>query len=367
MKRASCLIAIFIAAVSFAQQQPAAVSLENANTTPHVINGKVEQQSGAAFTAAVQQIARSGAGPLWIGYSVPSAGTRPHFMCCFDHESWNGSGCCSGCRLEGTNGNYFNSDGGTCVSNTPPTHIFIYMRYAGGQLTRVKTLTPDCAVDAAGTSLHWLNDVRAADSTAFLLPIALDANNPRDMQHQAIAAIALTGDPSADAALNRLLNTDQPEKTRENAAFWMAAERGKPGLQPLLKLAREDKDDRFREHLTFVMTVSKEPAAQTELIHMAHDDPAGRVRGQALFWMAQRAGAKVASEISNALENDPDTDVKKKAVFALSQMPNGEGVPKLIDVARRNANPAVRKQAMFWLGQSHDPRALSFIEEVLTR
>ena len=30
-------------------------------------------------------------------------------------------------------------------------------------------------------------------------------------------------------------------------------------------------------------------------------------------------------------------------------------------------NPEVRKQAFFWLGQSHDPRALSYIENVLTK
>jgi len=36
-------------------------------------------------------------------------------------------------------------------------------------------------------------------------------------------------------------------------------------------------------------------------------------------------------------------------------------------VARTNRNPAVRKQAIFWLGQSKDPRALQFLEEILTK
>ena len=65
--------------------------------------------------------------------------------------------------------------------------------------------------------------------------------------------------------------------------------------------------------------------------------------------------------------NDPDTEVKKKAVFALSQLPKDEAVPKLIAVARSQRNPEVRKQAFFWLGQSHDPRALAYIQEVLTK
>ena len=48
-------------------------------------------------------------------------------------------------------------------------------------------------------------------------------------------------------------------------------------------------------------------------------------------------------------------------------MPDGEGVPQLIRVAKTNRNPEVREQAVFWLGQSEDPRALDFIEQILTR
>jgi HEAT repeat protein len=62
-----------------------------------------------------------------------------------------------------------------------------------------------------------------------------------------------------------------------------------------------------------------------------------------------------------------DADVKEKAVFALSQLPKDEGVPRLIEVARGHRSREVRKKAMFWLGQSDDPRALAFIEDVLTR
>jgi len=59
--------------------------------------------------------------------------------------------------------------------------------------------------------------------------------------------------------------------------------------------------------------------------------------------------------------------VKKKAVFALSQMHDADAVPRLINVARTNKNAVVRKQAIFWLGQMNDPRALDFLEEILTK
>jgi len=103
------------------------------------------------------------------------------------------------------------------------------------------------------------------------------------------------------------------------------------------------------------------------LIDEAKNNKSPHWREQALFWLAQRAGAKSAAAIVDAITNDPDTGVKKKAVFALSQLPASEGVPKLIEVASTQRNPEVRKQAFFWLGQSHDERAIKYIEDVLTK
>ena len=48
-------------------------------------------------------------------------------------------------------------------------------------------------------------------------------------------------------------------------------------------------------------------------------------------------------------------------------MKDGEGVPLLINVAKTNKNPAVRREAVRWLGQTHDPRALDYLEEILTK
>lgn len=125
------------------------------------------------------------------------------------------------------------------------------------------------------------------------------------------------------------------------------------------------------EHLAdgAIFAISQHEGAEAVnlLIRAAERNPSPHARSQALFWLAQMAGKRAAETITNAIENDPDTEVKKKAVFALSQLPKDEGVPKLIEVAKAQRNPEVRKQAFFWLGQSNDPRALAFIEQVLTK
>ena len=39
----------------------------------------------------------------------------------------------------------------------------------------------------------------------------------------------------------------------------------------------------------------------------------------------------------------------------------------LINVAKTNKNPVVRKEAVRWLGMSNDPRALDYLEQILTK
>jgi hypothetical protein len=137
---------------------------------------------------------------------------------------------------------------------------------------------------------------------------------------------------------------------------------GVPQEASLSFLQKRNSDDAL-----FAISQHAGSRALDMLIEMAKQDPSTHLREQALFWLAQRAGERAVTTITNAILNDPDTEVKKKAVFALSQLPKDEGVPKLIDVARTQRNPEVRKQAFFWLGQSHDARALAFIQQVLTQ
>jgi len=139
---------------------------------------------------------------------------------------------------------------------------------------------------------------------------------------------------------------------------WLTGVSEKAGLGYLKGLSNESAIFAISQHAGMEAT--------DILIDFAKNNKSTHWREQALFWLAQRAGAKSAAAIVDAIVNDPDTGVKKKAVFALSQLPASEGVPKLIEVASTQRNPEVRKQAFFWLGQSHDERAIKYIEDVLT-
>jgi HEAT repeat protein len=148
---------------------------------------------------------------------------------------------------------------------------------------------------------------------------------------------------------------------------WITGVPAAQSVEFLRKLIHEDASNNISNSAILALSRHDDPLGMDALIQLAKSDASPHIREQALFWLAQKAGARASATITDAILNDPDTNVKKRAVFALSQLPKDESVPKLIEIARTQRNPEVRKQAFFWLGQSKDPRALAFIEEVLTK
>ncbi|MEO7143960.1 MAG: HEAT repeat domain-containing protein [Bryobacteraceae bacterium] len=326
MKSAIVLLAFCATA---ANAQPP--RLENARIQTRNVNGNLETQFRSLVAAQSD--------PAWIGYQLPAV--AGHQRMCEE-------------ALEGRNG---------AVNPAAPQEFYVFYRINQKKVEKIRTSSPDCVIDAGGLPVYWLTGVAAPQSVALVETLL-----PQLPNNSAIAAIALTNDPAADASLDRLVGANQPEQIRRDAAFWLGNSRGRHGYEMLLRVLHEDPSDRVREHAIFALSESREPDAMRAIIQAAHDDKSPHVRGQALFWLAQRAAHQVAAtEIGAAILNDPEIEVKRRAVFALTQIPKGDGVPLLIEVARTNRTPAVRKQAMFWLGQSKDPRAVKFFEEILTR
>ena len=336
---------------------------------PRIENARVENRALAqALAAELQAFAQQSARPQWIGYAIPQVvGNRE--VCCGSHGSWNDG--CGTCRLEDRDHGVNMNTPDATVKLEHPRELAVLFRTENHKIMKVRIVSPECTLDAGGLPFVWLTNVKPAESVAVLTGFVhnqnLEERDDNRMGHEALTAIALHDDESANRALESFIRPTERESLRKQASFWLGESRGKAGLAMLLQMAKSDPSSEVRAQVTFALSVSREPAAVDEMIRMAHEDESGHVRGQALFWLAQKAGKKAAGAITAAIENDPDTEVKKKAVFALSQMPKDEGVPKLIQVAQTNHNPAVRKQAMFWLGQSNDPRALEFFEKVLSQ
>jgi len=356
----SVLLCALVAATGFAQGR--------------IANAPTETRSAAQGLEREVRAAAARAGVTWIGYRMPMV-AGPRQMCCFDTIS-DSSPSGGMCRLESGGGVSMNTGdvrdrSGSRVMLEPATELLVLARLEGGAVSRVRTFTPDCDLDADGVALVWLTDVKPDDSLAWLASLVAASPETGDIRERvgrtAMTAVALHDVPAADRVLESFVAPTRPEWLRSDTAFWLGNARGEAGARLLTRMIAQDPSDKVRDKVAFGLSVSKVPSALTTLIATARDDKSTKVRGQALFWLAQKAGKEAIATITGAIENDPDTEVKKKAVFALSQLPKDDGVPKLMDVARNNRNPEVRKQAMFWLGQTHDPRAVAFFEEILLK
>ena len=351
---ALCLALTVSAAIGLRAQQP------------RIANGRVTSQpAGTSLQQSIRTLVAGQGDVAWIGYAVPVVdGERT--MCCFESEST----CCASCRLEPSMSTSMTTrsaqPGGAVVKLEGAGLMTVMLRAAERRIERVRVFSEDCQLDAGGRPVHWIENVRPAESIAFLETLVTDEPDGRNrVTGGAISAIALHADGAADASLERLLAGGQPDRVRREVPFWLGNTRGRRGLDVLRRVVKEDASTEVRKKAVFGISQSEQDSAIDTLIDTARTNDRAPIRGEAIFWLSQKAGRKAAAAITERIEQDPETDVKKRAVFALSQLPKDEGVPLLIQVARTHSNPAVKKQAMFWLGQSRDPRAIDFFAEIL--
>jgi hypothetical protein len=307
-----------------------------------LVNAQTDIKSAAAgLEQTFRPLVSAQPQPAWIGYLVPSV--RTFMGCDYVRDGFNQPGV---------------------VHLEPPDHAVVLFRVEGGEIQRIRTLSPDCEIDAGNLPVHWLNDVKPAESVALLNALAEKRDRYSD---SAMNAIAMHSDPAAEALLKRYLDPSQPSSVRVRAVNWFGNYRGRAGYEVLKGLATNDTDERVRERAISQIGGSREADSIDLLIGIARKDPNPRIRMSAISSLNRRGGKPVLDTLQYAIENDPDLSVKRRAVSALQNMPDGEGIPLLIQLAKNTKDNEIRKQAMNSLSNSHDLRAVAFFEDVLKK
>ena len=318
---------------------------------PKVSNAQVSSQpTDHGLQAALDTLTQS-ATPLWVGYSIP---TITAFQ-----GGW-GDPHVSYLEKRG-----YSEDGGDRNPAAEHDRAILLFRLAEGRIDQVRAEAVDRQLDGGGLRFVWLTNITPEDSIAVLKNLCLAPDSSR-LVNSAVFLISLHQSAAAMPVLIALAAPGANLHLREQAAFWMANQRGHEGFVAIQNLGRTDKDDQFRGKLAFDFTLSKDPGALLELVRMAHQDSSPHVRSQAQFWMAGRGGKIVAGSLRDSADNDPDAATRKQAVFAMSRLPNGEAATQLVQLAENSKYPEVRKQAVFWLGQSDDPKALDYLTKLIT-
>ena len=222
----------------------AVLALGQSRITNAQVETKPATQSLEREVAAA--IARGGA--RWIGYRIRvTAGHRG--MDCFDR---------------------------TRVALESATEISVLARYEGPTLTRLRTTTPDCEIDAGGLPVTWLDNVKADDSAAWLTSVIKAAGLANERQNAVVKP-----------ALIELARDYQIAKVRSDALFWLAQRAGQQATATIVEAIDRDPDTAVKKQAVFALSQLPKDEGVPKLIEVAKTNRNAAVRQQAMFWLGQ--------------------------------------------------------------------------------
>lgn len=240
--------------------------------TPRLSNGRIESHATTNIARDLPALAATLGEPAWIGYTQPMIdGDRN--MC----DSWN--------------------DGRMITQSTDPLRLepadffFVMFRVEAKQITRIRTYSANCPLDAGGKSVHWFNDVSVADSVNYMKTF-MGPNATRKVNDSAITVLAMT---EGDQALNELLalaRTGATSSAKGNALFWLAQRAGQKAVGTITAAIENDPDTEVKKKAVFALSQLPRDEGIPLLIQQARTNKNPVVRKQAMFWLGQTKDAR---------------------------------------------------------------------------
>jgi hypothetical protein len=233
-----------------------------------LVNAQVDTRSAAAgLEQGIRSLPASAA--YWVGYSVPAVRTA-NLGCDYVRD---------GAGVQGV------------VHLEPPDQAVILLRVEAGAVGKIRALSPYCEIDAGGVPVHWLTDVKPADSIGFLSSFASDA----------VFAIAVHSDPAADTALERFVAPGQPQSLRLRTVSLLGSVRGRRGMDLLNGLIANDADAQVRQRAVSALSSLAEGAGIPVLIQLAKTTKDAAVRKQAMNSLQQSRDPRAVSFFEDIL------------------------------------------------------------------
>ena len=223
----------------------------------------------------------------WYTWQVAAVDNAPSWCC----VNWNrGRSTAIACDLDG---NHFSfSDDSSRVPDVGDVQV--YALISGGDVVRVRALSPACPVESRGP----ITDIGRVEPAASLEWLK---HRVRDDDSNALPAIAVHRGPEALAFLTEPALHDLDTKLREEAVFWLALT-GAPESEAVIFAAlRNESSAGAREHAVFALSQLPDERAVSSLMKIVRDVRMEReIREQALFWLVQ-SDADEAYETIDAL------------------------------------------------------------------
>jgi hypothetical protein len=246
---------------------------------PNTVNTRVVARAPEPdVSRAISAIVAASADTAWIGYSVPATigDAQPR------HDGWS-----ERCRLEQQSLDPATNLGlrGPLKLEPTPT-VFVLLRVQNREIQRIRSLSADCVIDAAGLTLYWLGDVNGAQSVNFLKALVTEANL-RDRAESALSSLALHRDESATAAVIDLARNSPSSRIRERALFWVARRATSQSVGVITYAIENDPETRVKKQAVFALSQLPKDEGVPLLITLARSHTNPVVRRQAMQWLGQ--------------------------------------------------------------------------------
>jgi hypothetical protein len=235
--------------------------------TPRLSNGRIESHATANIAKDLPALANTLSEPMWIGYTQPLIDGN-HNMC----DYWN--------------------EGRMMTQSTDPIHLepanyfFVLFRIEDRQISRIRTYSDNCPLDAGGKAVHWFTNVSAADSINYMKTFMSPAATKK-LNDSAVTVIAMT---KGDQALNELLSLARDGSTtavKGNALFWLAQRAGDKAVGTITAAIENDPDTEVKKKAVFALSQLPKDEGVPLLIQQARSNKNPVVRKQAMFWLGQ--------------------------------------------------------------------------------
>ncbi|GJM06211.1 MAG: hypothetical protein DHS20C09_22070 [marine bacterium B5-7] len=366
----------------------------------HVVEGNLQQYS----------MNKDG----WFAYSVPAA-TGTTSMCCFNR------GKQSVCDLNKKQHGF-----GT-FSNSPATdNIHVFVEVADGHVSRMIPVGDHCEVEAKGTTVDWLTEVKNQESIEWLQDQVVTSNKGDEAgglyvlslhagkqatkalydmaaqnageysaqsvfwlgqrQHDGFAyleqlyqnlpvgevrrklnfALSQNHNQAAVDLLKQIAQHDRDDEQQIDAIFWLSQADNVADLADfLIDLMSQSNNEEIKEKVIFSLSQINNDEANQELAKLVNDHKDAKVREKALFWLAQNSPDQAHKAAIELLRTGQNESEQENAVFVLSQLPSAQSAAALFDIVKGNYSRDVKKKALFWLSQSEDKSTLKQLEDLL--
>lgn len=235
--------------------------------------------------ANVQSLPSINAAPAngWIGYTITAR--EPLYV------------TCDRCSLSRDGGFSLNSRDPNDIGPVGDTHLLLFARLENGVVERIRIFSPGCAIDGAGQSVHWIDNVPRDASIAFLR----SAVERGEHKARGGALLALSLHEGATGTLIDLARNNPDRDIRGKALFWLSQQAGRKAADALKDAVENDPEESVRAKAVFGISQLPNDQSIPLLIDLVKNNRSREVRKKAAFWLGQKDDPRALAALAEIL------------------------------------------------------------------